>query len=162
MGGRSDPGGSDARLAIGLVARALLWVVYAWLLVNLALLLLAFVLRLLGANPDASFSEWVYRSVDRSMAPFRGIFEDLTLTDQSVLDTSLLFAMIVYGLIALFLRAAVVWASDWLANRRVTLDVRAAERERNEREQRERDLRERELRARSTRPPADVWERPPN
>ena len=93
------------------LAKVLLWFVYAWLIVNLVLLLLAFTLRLLGANPAASFTDWVYRSVARTMAPFRGMFEPLALSDQSVLDTSLLFAVIIYSLAALFLRSAIDWVT---------------------------------------------------
>ena len=93
------------------LAKVLLWFVYAWLIVNLVLLLLAFTLRLLGANPAASFTDSVYRSVARTMAPFRGMFEPLALSDQSVLDTSLLFAVIIYSLAALFLRSAIDWVT---------------------------------------------------
>ncbi len=99
-------------LTVGNVARVLLWFVYAWLMVNLVLLLLAFTLRLLGANPTASFVDWVYRSVARTMAPFRGMFEPLGLNDQSVLDTSLLFAAIIYSLAALLMRSAIDWVTD--------------------------------------------------
>lgn len=100
-------------LTVGKVAKVLLWLVYAWLLVTLALLLLAFVLLLFGASPEASFVEWVYRSTERAMAPFRGMFQPVPLGDASVLDTSLLFAAIIYTLAALLLRAAI----DWLTAR---------------------------------------------
>ena len=112
----------DVRVTVGTIAKALLWVVYVWVVLNLVLLFLAFVLRLFGANPEAGFTQWVYRSVSRSMAPFRGIFEPIVLSDQSVLDTSLLFAMIVYGLAALFLRAGIDWASELVARRRRRLE----------------------------------------
>jgi uncharacterized protein YggT (Ycf19 family) len=109
--------GRSGWLTVGSVAKVLLWFVYAWLLVNLALLLMAFTLRLLGANPTASFVDWVYRSVARTMAPFRGMFEPLALSDQSVLDTSLLFAAIIYSLAALLLRSAIDWVSDRMSPR---------------------------------------------
>ena len=112
----------DVRLTVGTISKALLWVVYVWVFLNLVLLFLAFVLRLLGANPEADFTQWVYRSVSRSMAPFRGMFEPIPLNDQSVLDTSLLFAMIVYGLAALFLRAGIDWAGELIARRRRRLE----------------------------------------
>lgn len=108
----------DVRVTMGTISKALLWAIYAWVVLNLVLLFLAFLLRLFGANPEAGFTEWVYRSVQRSMTPFRGIFEPIVLTDQSVLDTSLLFAMIVYGLVALFLRAAIDWATESVERRR--------------------------------------------
>jgi uncharacterized protein YggT (Ycf19 family) len=111
----------DVKSTVGAIAKVLLWLVYAWVVVNLVLLFLAFILQLFGANPDAGFAEWVYRSVERTMAPFRGLFEPITLTDDSVLNTSLLFAMIVYGLIALFLKTAVDWLTDRMDQRRQQL-----------------------------------------
>jgi uncharacterized protein YggT (Ycf19 family) len=96
------------------VGRVLLLLVYAWLIVTLVLLFLAFILQLFGANPTADFVDWVYRSVEREMAPFRGMFEPLQLSDQSVLDLSLLFAMIVYGFVALGLHAALEWVTGLL------------------------------------------------
>jgi uncharacterized protein YggT (Ycf19 family) len=110
------------KLTVGTITKVLLWLVYVWVIVDLVLLFLAFILRLLGANPDAGFTEWVYRSVQRVMAPFRGIFEPIALTDESVLDTSLLFAMIIYGLVALFLRAGIDWLSTFVARHRRQLE----------------------------------------
>ena len=112
----------DVKLTVGTIAKVLLWLVYVWVIVDLVLLFLAFILRLFGANPDAGFTEWVYRSVQRAMAPFRGIFEPIALTDESVLDTSLLFAMIIYGLVALFLRAGIDWLSAYVARHRRQLE----------------------------------------
>jgi hypothetical protein len=80
------------------------------------------VLRLFGASTDAEFTQWVYRSVQRAMAPFRGIFEPIPLNDQSVLDTSLLFAMIVYGIVALLLRAGIDWVTGFVERRRNQLE----------------------------------------
>jgi hypothetical protein len=111
--GSEAPAQASGWLTVGKVAKVLLWFVYAWVLIDLVLLALAFVLLLLGANPDAGFVEWVYRSVQRAMAPFRGMFEPVPLTGDSVLDTSLLFAMIIYSLVALAIRAAL----DWLTAR---------------------------------------------
>jgi uncharacterized protein YggT (Ycf19 family) len=96
------------------VARVLAWLVYAWVAIVLVLLLLTFILQLFGANPNAGFVDWVYRSVERAMAPFRGIFESIQLSDQSVLDISVLFAMIVYGIVALLLNLAIEWLTNQL------------------------------------------------
>ncbi len=113
-GGRGEGGGGETGgLTVGTISKALLWVVYVWVVLNLVLLFLAFVLRLFGANPEAGFTQWVYRSVTRSMAPFRGIFEPIALSDQSVLDTSLLFAMIVYGLAACSCELASTGRANW-------------------------------------------------
>ena len=96
------------------VSKALLWLVYAWVAVVLVLLFLTFFLELLGANPTAGFVDWVYRSTERAMAPFRGIFEPIKLSDQSVLDVSVMFAMIVYTFVALGLHSAITWVTRTL------------------------------------------------
>jgi hypothetical protein len=108
----------DSRLTIETIAKVLLWFVYVWVVINLIILLLAFTLLLFGANPQADFAEWVYRSAQRTMAPFRGLFEPVQISDKSVLDTSLLFAMIIYGLVALFLKAGIDWLTDHINRRR--------------------------------------------
>ena len=96
------------------IARGLVWFLYAWVVVTILLLFLAFVLQLFAANPQAGFVEWVYRSTTRAMAPFRGIFEPVELSERSTLDVSILFAMVVYLFVALGLNAAVEWVSGRL------------------------------------------------
>ena len=93
------------------VSRVLLWLVYIWVTITLVLLLLTFILELFGANPSASFVDWVYRSVDKAMAPFNGIFKPIQLSGNSTLDTSVLFAMIVYGFVAIGLHVAIDWVT---------------------------------------------------
>jgi uncharacterized protein YggT (Ycf19 family) len=105
---------SKEPIAIARIARALTYLVYAWVVVALAILVLGFFLQLFGANPDAPFAEWVYRSLTRVMAPFRGLFEPLALDGKSVLDTSILFAILVYGIVAMGLHALIGWLSDRL------------------------------------------------
>ena len=100
------------------IARLVTYLVYAVVVVTEVILLLGFVLLLFGASPSASFVEWSYRNLERAMAPFRGMFTPIELgtTQQdveAVLDVSILFAMIVYGLLALGLRALI----DWLTGR---------------------------------------------
>ncbi len=91
------------------VARALTYLVYAFVLITLVILVLGFFLLLFGANPDVPFTEFIYRSLDRVMAPFRGIFESIDLNGNSVLDTSVLFAMIVYGIVGIALSGLIHW-----------------------------------------------------
>jgi len=93
--------------------RALGYLVYFFVTVALIVLTFGFFLLLFGANPDAAFAEWVYRALNRVMAPFRGLFESIQLNGESVLDVSILFAMIVYGIVAMALRALI----DWLTYR---------------------------------------------
>jgi uncharacterized protein YggT (Ycf19 family) len=109
------------------IARVLLWLVYLWVAITLVLLFLLFVLQLFGANPTAGFVDWVYRSTERAMAPFRGIFEPVTVSDKSTLDISVLFAMIVYAFVALGLHLLIDW---------VTRRLRASEHDDTERDRR--------------------------
>jgi uncharacterized protein YggT (Ycf19 family) len=103
------------------LARVITLFVYVVVAGGLLVLSLGFVLRLFGASTDAAFTEWVYRNVDRIMEPFRGMFPDRPIGDSSVLDFSLLFAMIVYGIAAVALNALVAW----LAAMTVALDRRS-------------------------------------
>lgn len=107
-------------------ARVLTYLVYFWVVASLIILTLGFFLKLFGANPDAGFVEWVYRNLDRTMEPFRGMFPEQDLGDgASVLDVSILFAMLVYGFVALAFRAL----ADWLTLRlnRINLELAQTE-----------------------------------
>jgi uncharacterized protein YggT (Ycf19 family) len=106
----------DTTTTAGLVraARALTYLVYAFVVIALVILVTGFFLLLFGANPDAPFAAWIYRSLERVMAPFRGIFETVPLNGDSVLDVSVLFAMIVYSIAGLFLHQLIEWLSDKL------------------------------------------------
>ncbi len=108
------------------VRRAFLWVtrllgylIYFYLIVVEVILAAGFFLLLFGANPTAGFTQWVYRNLDRTMAPFRGIFTPVNLGTTSndvpaVFETSVLFAMIVYGIVALALSAFISWLTHRL------------------------------------------------
>src|SRR4051812_43360530 len=116
----------DASITTVRIARALTYLVYAFVLITLVILVLGFFLLLFGANPDAPFAEWIYRSLDRVMAPFRGIFEQVQLNGDSVLDTSVIFAMIVYGIAGLFLSALISWLTEKLGILRMRAAMVAA------------------------------------
>lgn len=114
-----DPTTSTAPIAVARIARALTFLVYAFVIVALIILLLGFFLKLFGANPDAPFAEWLYRGLRRVMAPFRGLFEPVALDGRSVLDVSILFAMLVYGIIGLALHALIERLSVLIVTMRV-------------------------------------------
>ena len=106
------------------IGRVIVWVVYAIVLLTAILLTLAFFLRLAGANPESGFVEWVYRSTERAMRPFRGIFPTHDINGSSVLDTSLLFAAVVYFVIALLIDILLRWFTHRL--RRQERDIAQA------------------------------------
>jgi uncharacterized protein YggT (Ycf19 family) len=110
---------ATAPIAVARIARALTYLVYAFVIVALIILLLGFFLQLLGANPDAPFAEWLYRGLRRVMAPFRGLFEPVALNGRSVLDVSILFAMLVYAIVGLALHALIEWLTRVIVAMRV-------------------------------------------
>lgn len=101
------------------VATFAVWLVYAVAIIYLVILLLAFFLLLFGANPDAGFVDWVYHAADRIMAPFRGIFPTVEVTDKAVFEPSLLFAIVIYMLFALVVHSLVDWLSTQASRLRV-------------------------------------------
>lgn len=108
-----------ARKAFLWVARLASYLVYFYLIVVEIILFLGFFLLLFGANAEAGFTQWVYRNLDRVMAPFRGIFTPINLGQtngnvESVFETSVLFAMIMYGILALVLNAFISWLTHRL------------------------------------------------
>lgn len=60
-----------------------------------SLLLFRFVLKLLGANPDAGFTQLMYGITSVPLAPFRYVF-DTNSVGSSVVEWSTLLAMLVY------------------------------------------------------------------
>ena len=125
----TEPTDREPQLWLLLVAKAVVVLVYAFVLINLVLLILGFFLRLFGASTDAEFTRWVYRNVDRIMEPFRGMFPSHALSDQSVLDVSLLFAMIVYAILGIALHALIVWLTGKIVTLRHRQQMEAMQRQ---------------------------------
>lgn len=111
----AEPASPDAKVWLVQVAKVVVVFIYVVVIVNLVLLTLGFVLELFGASTDAEFTRWVYRNVERVMDPFRGMFPSHAVTDQSVLDVSLLFAMIVYAIAGIALHTLVAWLTGKLS-----------------------------------------------
>ena len=120
--------GHGTQLWLLRAAKAVVVLVYVFVLIDLVLLTLGFFLRLFGASTDAEFTRWVYRNVDRIMEPFRGMFPSHAVSDVSVLDTSLLFAMIVYAILGIAVHALVEWLTSKIVNLRERDRIAARER----------------------------------
>ncbi len=104
---------SDPKQLTVWLTRAIAYVAYAYLVITEIILVQGFLLKLFGANTGSSYVDWAYRSLERVMAPFRGIFESIELDGASVLDTSIIFAMVIYGILALVVNSLL----DWLTYR---------------------------------------------
>jgi uncharacterized protein YggT (Ycf19 family) len=102
----------QTRSGILQVARVVILVIYAILMTYVLILLIAFGLRLFGASPTAPFVDWIYTASARMMQPFRGMFPTQQVTSKSVFDPSLLFAVLMYSIVAMLLHGVVDWLSD--------------------------------------------------
>jgi hypothetical protein len=115
----NPPPALKARKTVVWLSRAIGYLVYFYLIAVEVILLLGFFLLLFGANSTAEFTQWAYRNLERVMQPFRGIFTPIHLGTTNgdvaaVFDTSVLFAMIVYGIIALAISALLSWLTSRL------------------------------------------------
>jgi uncharacterized protein YggT (Ycf19 family) len=109
---------STLRSPIHRVSRALVVFVYGFAIVAVAILMIAFLLRLFNASESAPFVRWIYRSTRVFMQPFRGIFPAVEGESGSVFDPSLLFAAFIYGLLAISMHALIDWIDRKMAQAR--------------------------------------------
>ena len=66
-----------------------------------AVLGLRFIFRLVGANADNGFVNWIYDTSGEMVSPFRNIFVNPSVDGAGVVDFTALIALVVYGLLAL-------------------------------------------------------------
>ena len=97
------------------ISRALILFVYGFAIACIVILATAFFLQLFNANTTAPFVDWVYRAAKRIMQPFRGIFPSVEGEQGSVFDVSMLFAMFMYGLLALGANGLIAWIDRKIA-----------------------------------------------
>jgi uncharacterized protein YggT (Ycf19 family) len=92
-----------------MVTRLVLGLINFFLALAEILLGLRIILRFFAANPNNHFVSWVYNSSDVLLQPFRGIFPTAVIGRDHVIDFSAIFAMVVYGLLALAFTALANW-----------------------------------------------------
>lgn len=81
-------------------ARRAMEVIYLVFGIIDALLLIRLVLKLLAANPQAGFASFIYGVTDFFLAPFKGLLPTV-VNGKSVLELSLIIAILIYSLVAL-------------------------------------------------------------
>jgi uncharacterized protein YggT (Ycf19 family) len=97
------------------ISRALILFVFGFAIACIVILAMAFFLQLFNANTTPPFVDWVYRAARRIMQPFRGIFPSVEGGQGSVFDVSMLFAMFMYGLLALGANGLIAWIDRKIA-----------------------------------------------
>lgn len=107
--------GDDEPHPLRRVVRLLAMAVFVYVVIVEVILLVGFVCLLFGIDPGSWFVDIVYRSVDRAMQPFRWVFAEIefaTGSDGDVparIESAMVFAMIVYGIIALAAHDLAEW-----------------------------------------------------
>ena len=80
--------------------RVLTRIVWYALDLLIALLALRLVLKLLGANTAAGFTQFIYSFTSPFASPFAGVIPPTVIPGESVMEWSTLLAMLVYWIIA--------------------------------------------------------------
>lgn len=87
----------------GRVISRLVYVVMSVIIVVLAF---RFVLKLLAANPEATFVEFIYDISAPLMVPFEAVFPTTPVQDAAIIEWNSLLAIAVYAVVA--------WGASWL------------------------------------------------
>lgn len=120
MAAKNKP--SDSTLVFIKASRIVTYLVYAYTLVAMIFLGLAFVLELFSANYATPFVKFVYNGSYEFLKPFRGIFPGHNVGDTGYFNSSALFAMLMYGLFAIALHALITYLTAKMAQHQQELD----------------------------------------
>jgi YggT family protein len=87
----------------------LIQLVYLFFGIVEALIAIRVVMKLLAANPEAAFTQFLYGITDPFVAPFQGVFSE-PQSHGSVLELSSLLAIIIYALLAYVIVRVIAYA----------------------------------------------------
>lgn len=112
----------SSKLSVIKAARALTYLVYAWLVIATTFLFLGFILLLLGANPETSFVHFVYQIAAHFLEPFRGMFPTHQISDTAYFSSAALFAIVFYSIVAVFVHALIEYITMKLRKNEIELE----------------------------------------
>lgn len=122
----------SSKLSVIKVARALTYLVYAWLLIATTFLFLGFILLLLGANPDTTFVNFVYNIAAHFLEPFRGMFPVHKISDTAYFSAAALFAIVFYSIVAFFVHSLIEYITMKLEKNQLELEQAQREADQSE------------------------------
>lgn len=100
------------------VGNVIIYILYLFtILIEVALIFRIF-FRLFAANPGAPFVSFIYDTTTNLLYPFRGIFQNQVIGQNSVLDISALFGFLVYLVILFVLEAIIRYFNSLTYDRR--------------------------------------------
>ncbi len=118
---------SSTKLTSIKIARGVVYLIYAYLIIATVFLFLGFLLLLLGANPSTPFVNYVYEVGSNFLQPFRGMFPPKQVTETSYFSSAALFAIVFYSIIAMFLHSLIDYITMKLEKNEYELKVAAKE-----------------------------------
>lgn len=82
------------------VSKIVAWLMYAWVIFGIFVLVLRVFLLAFSANAGAGFYQFIINTSGQYLNPFRGIFPLHQVGETGYLDVSALFAIVIYIFIA--------------------------------------------------------------
>lgn len=103
---------TDSKLLFIKFGRGLSYFVYAFTITACIFLVIAFFLLLFGANIDTPFVKFIYNGARDFMQPFREIFPVRQFGSNSYFNPGIIFAIIIYLLIAAGVNTFIVFITN--------------------------------------------------
>ncbi len=103
---------TDSKLIFIKFGRGLSYFVYAFTITACIFLGLAFFMLLFGANMDTPFVQFIYNGANDFMQPFREIFPIKQFDNNSYFSPGILFAIIIYLLLAAGVNAFIAFITN--------------------------------------------------
>ena len=97
----------DTKLVFIKVSRVISYFVYGFSIIASVFLGISFVLLLFSANTNTAFVKFVYETSATFLAPFREIFPVRAISDTGYFSPSILFAIMMYMILALAMNALI-------------------------------------------------------
>lgn len=82
------------------ISKIIAYLMYAWVIFGIVVLGLRVFLLAFSANLSAPFAQFVYKTSNDYLEPFRGIFATKPVGENGYLDVAAIFAIIIYLFIA--------------------------------------------------------------
>lgn len=89
------------------VSKVIVYFVYFWVIFGIITLTIRVFLLAFSANPTTAFVEFIYKTSNDYLAPFRGIFPPKAVSETGYLDIAAIFAIIMYMIFAWGVSAAI-------------------------------------------------------
>ena len=113
---------TDSLMTVIKIVRGITYVVYAFTMIAVISLSVAFFLLLFGANSETPFVKFVYQIAYDFGQPFRGIFPTRSIGETGYFSASALFAIVMYLLFGAGISALIAYINLKMAKHQEELN----------------------------------------